>query len=152
MPGFVAMDAGDAELIVDYMLSESILFEDGGMLSMGAAGGAEFGWRNFMELLSVFTSPPMFRVLHGRSELGEVHRPSFEVRQGRTPILILAGRAWAVTHIDWDARIAYVKPTDDDGRSRWPGDGQPLGIALCHAMRHVLAGEPIPGFISQRAQ
>lgn len=152
MPGFASMDPADVERIVAYMLDEAILFEDGGVLSLGAEGEDQYGWRNFMELFSVFTSPPLFKVLHGRSEIGEVHRSSFEVKQNQVPILQLGGRDWVVKHIDWDARIAYVEPSESHGRSRWPGDGRALRIELCHAIRDVLSGEPVPAKLSERAQ
>lgn len=151
MPGFATMDPADIECILQHMLDETILFEDGGTLSLGEEGEDQYGWRNFMELFSVFTSPPMFRVLHGRNELGEVHRTSFEVKQNSVPIIVLAGRSWVVKHIDWDARIAYVEPNVGDGKSRWPGDGQPLRTALCHAIRDVLVGDPVPATLSARA-
>jgi ATP-dependent Lhr-like helicase len=151
MPGFAAMDNADIEAVLSHMLDETILFEDGGVLSLGAEGEDQYGWRNFMELFSVFTSPPLFRVLHGRNELGEVHRTSFEVKQDQVPIIVLAGRSWVVKHLDWDARIAYVEPNTGDGKSRWPGDGQPLRTALCHAIRDVLVGDPVPATLSARA-
>ncbi len=151
MPGFATMDNADTEAVLRHMLDEAILFEDGGVLSLGTEGEDQYGWRNFMELFSVFTSPPLFRVLHGRNELGEVHRTSFEVKQDHVPIIVLAGRSWIVKHIDWDARIAYVEPNTGDGKSRWPGDGQPLRTALCHAIRDVLVGDTIPATLSARA-
>jgi ATP-dependent Lhr-like helicase len=152
MPGFATMDEADIEQIVAYMLDEAILFEDGGVLSLGLVGEDQFGWRNFMELFSVFTSPPLFKIMHGRSEIGEVHRASFEVKQNQVPILQLGGRDWVVKHIDWDARIAYVEPSDSHGRSRWPGDARALRLELCHAIRDVLAGETVPAKLSQRAE
>lgn len=151
MPGFAAMEADDVKALVGHMLAEEILFEDGGVLSLGTEGEEHFGWRNFMELFSVFTSPPLFRVMHGRSELGQVHRSSFEVKQNRVPILLLAGRSWLLKQLDWDARIAYVEPSKEHGKSRWPGDGQPLRVELCHAIRDVLVGKEIPANLSERA-
>ena len=151
MPAFAVMDDDDVEQIIAYMLGEAILFEDGGVLSLGLVGEDQYGWHNFMELFSVFTSQPLFRVLHGKNEIGEVHRSSFEVKQKEVPILQLAGRDWVVKHIDWDARTAYVEPSATQGRSRWPGDGRALRIELCHAIRDVLAGDPVPAKLSQRA-
>lgn len=152
MPGFAPMDEAEVDQIIAYMLDEAILFEDGGVLSLGLVGEDQFGWRNFMELFSVFTSPPLFKVMYGRSEIGEVHRASFEVKQNQVPILQLGGRDWVVKHIDWDARIAYVEPSDSHGRSRWPGDARALRIELCHAIRDVLAGESVPAKLSKRAE
>jgi len=38
-------------------------------------GEAKYGRKNFMEILSVFTSPPLFHVTWGRKELGFVTSP-----------------------------------------------------------------------------
>jgi ATP-dependent Lhr-like helicase len=109
------------------------------------------GFRNFMELYSVFTTPPLFRVLHGRLELGEVHEASFQVPSGERPVLLLGGRSWAVTHLDWTRRIAYVEPADLKGKSRWLGAGRALGFAHGRAIRAVLAAGSCPGTQSRRA-
>ncbi|MGW0503286.1 hypothetical protein [Micromonospora sp. NPDC003241] len=42
------------------------------MLFVGPAAERRFGHRHFMEMLSVFTAPPQFTVLAGRTELGRV--------------------------------------------------------------------------------
>ena len=60
------------EEVVDWMLAEDILFEEEGLLWFGRKGEEEFGRKNFLELFSVFTSPPLFVVRHGRQELGFV--------------------------------------------------------------------------------
>ena len=48
--------------------------------------------------------------------------------------LLLGGRAWRVTHLDWARRIAHVEATDEVGHSRWRGTGPTLGFRLCQTM------------------
>jgi len=105
-----------------------------------------------MELLSSFTAPPLFRVLHGQREVGLLDQMSFLVRDEQKPVVLLAGRGWQVTHLDWNARVAYVVPTDLKGRSRWLGSSPPLSFALCRAMRDVLAADDAPPAWSRRAR
>ena len=105
--------------IIEFMLSRGMLYDEGGLLSIGVEGERAFGRRHFMELMSVFTSEPLFSVRHGRTELGLVHPLSFQVRRGGPVVLLLAGRGWEVSHVDWNHRIAYVKATTEKGRSRW---------------------------------
>jgi ATP-dependent Lhr-like helicase len=154
VPAFDAMAPETLERILDHMLSESLLFEDGGVLGIGNEGEKSFGHKNFLELFSVFTTPPLFRVLHGRTELGEVDAASFQVRAEGRPVLILAGRNWQVTHIDWRQHVAYVEPEaiDEKGRSRWPGSGGALHFDLCRAIRRVLTGTDPKAEISSRAR
>jgi ATP-dependent Lhr-like helicase len=66
-------------------------------------------------------------------------------------VLLLAGRAWRVTHLDWRRRRAFVGPVDDEGRWRWRGHGQFLAFELCRAIRHLLAGDTLAPEWSRRA-
>ncbi|MEO5350776.1 MAG: DEAD/DEAH box helicase [Magnetococcus sp. YQC-3] len=138
MPGFSKMEAKDQNAIVRHMLAEGILFEENGLLMMGDGGEATFGRRHFMELMSVFLSPPMFTILHGRKEIGLVHQHSFQTNHKGPAILALAGQSWRVTHIDWSRHIAHVEPSREKGNSRWVGGGQPMHFELCQAVAKVL--------------
>lgn len=152
MPGFAALEPADIAGVIEFMLAHEILWDEQGLLAIGRGGEEAYGRRHFMELFSVFTSPPLFTVLHGRDELGQVHQSSFVVASGQEPVLLLAGRSWLVTHVDWAARVAHVQSTDLKGRSRWLGTGQPLHFALCQAIRAVLASDGAPLGASQRAR
>ena len=152
MPAFRAMALEHLNDIIEFMLARGILVEDGGMLSIGVEGERSFGRRHFMELMSVFTSDPLFSVRHGRTELGLVHPLSFQVRRDGPVVLLLAGRSWEVSHIVWDHRVAYVKASTERGRSRWIGPGVPLSFDLCRAIRQVLVEGSLRIDISKRAR
>lgn len=145
-------EAGTAEAIVAHMLQKQMLEVDGGMLLVGQVAEETFGRRHFMELLSVFTTPPLIEVRHGREHLGSVHESSFITRENKQPVLLLAGRSWALEEVDWRRRLAYVVPAPDPGDSRWLGSGQALSFALCRAMRDVVAGDEGPIDLSERAR
>ncbi|MBI4240864.1 MAG: DEAD/DEAH box helicase [Candidatus Rokubacteria bacterium] len=151
MPAFAAMSKADVDAVLTHMVSQGLLFDDNGILSVGPEGERSFGYRHFREIFSVFTSPPLFTVLHGRMEIGQVHEASFQLRLDEQPILLLGGRSWLVTHLDWGHRIAYVEPTELRGRSRWIGSGGVLGFEHCRAIRRVLATGLCPGNLYQRA-
>ena len=151
VPAFAAMPSDQIETLVDHLIRTGTLFEDAGILSFGPEGEAEYGRKNFLEILSVFTSPPLFRVISGQKELGNVHESTFYQKQEGPAILVLAGRNWKTNHLDWNRRIAYVEPTDEKGRSRWIGEGQFLSFRVCQAIRRVLAAETTEPYWSQRA-
>ena len=151
VPAFAAMRSEQIESLVDHLIRTGTLFDDAGILSFGPEGEAEYGRKNFLEILSVFTSPPLFRVISGQKELGNVHESTFYKKQEGPVILVLAGRNWKTNHLDWKRRIAYVEPTDEKGRSRWLGEGQFLGFRVCQAIRRVLAAETTEPYWSQRA-
>jgi len=152
MPGFAAMDAGDVQRVIAWMVEQKILFDDNGILGIGERGEAEYGWRHYMEMMSVFLTPPLVQVLHGRRELGLVDRLSFTPQgKGRPIVLSLGGRAWLVRSVDWARGIAYVEPAADAGRSRWKGGGPGLGFTMCRRIRHLLAADIERDWWSQRA-
>ena len=152
MPAFRAMAQEHLDDVIGFMVARGMLYDDGGMLSMGVEGERAFGRRHFMELVSVFTGEPLFSVRHGRTELGLVHPLSFLVRRDGPVVLLLAGRSWEVTHVDRDRRIAYVKATTEKGRSRWIGPGIPLGFDLCRAIRRILDEGNLEVRLSRRAR
>jgi ATP-dependent Lhr-like helicase len=146
------VDAGELAAIVDFMLGEGILFEDGGLLGLGERGRALYGAKNYLELFSVFLATPLFTVLHGRAELGQVHELSFRGGAGGPVHLSLGGRSWRVRHVDWGARRAFVEPAELPGRSRWLGSGMPMGFELAEAIRAVLLDGVELRFLSRRAR
>ena len=143
--------------ITDHLVDARFLVDDSGILGVGNEAEAALGHQHFMELLSVFTSPPVFSVRHGRVEIGLVPDETLMTRPAgrafrRTPVLVLAGRSWAVVHVDWGRRIVQVEPTDAPGVARWSGNAQPLGTAVARGIREILLGSDPPGVtLSQRA-
>lgn len=140
------------ERVVEWMLQQQILWDDQGILALGREGEKTYGRRHFMALFSVFTSPPLFAVLHGRRELGFVDAMTFLGKSEGPRVLLLGGAAWRVNHIDWQRRVAYVEATDVQGRSRWKGERPGLGFQLCQAMQHLLATDDHRKTWSQRAR
>ncbi len=120
------------------MIDNEILSDDAGLLWMGTKGEQTFGRQNFMDLFSVFMTPPIFRVLHGRQEIGQVDESALLVKQDGVRVLSLGGNAWKVNHIDWQRKIAFVEPTDALGKTRWPGSGLGLSYKICKTMQSIL--------------
>ena len=144
VPAFRALDRDLVERIIAGMLDRQVIWDEAGVLWLGREGQDAYGRKHFLDLISVFTAPPLFTVLHGRQELGFVDESTFLTqREDGPPVLLLAGRAWRVTHLDWRRRRAFVEPAEDQdqGRSRWRGGGQFLGRELCRSIRRVLAGD-----------
>lgn len=153
VPAFGAMDRGAVEQLVDGMLGREILWDESGLLWLGREGQDSYGRKNFLDLISVFTAPPLFTVKQGGRELGFVDESTFLVRRDDGPlVLLLAGRAWRVVYLDWKRRLAHVEPTEDEGRSRWRGQGQFLSRALCGAIHRALASDEVSARWSRRAQ
>lgn len=152
VPAFSRMPMKEIDRLVQWMLQRQILWDDQGILWLGRGGEETYGRRNFLELFSVFISPPLFSVRHGRQELGFVDEMTFLGKSDGPRVLLLGGRAWRVHHIDWRRRVAYVEATDTQGRSRWKGEGPGLGLRLCQSIQHLLAGSDDREIWSRRAR
>lgn len=152
MPGFADVAQADRAGVVGYMLGAGILHSDEGLIGIGKAGERAFGEKNFMELFSVFTTPPMVKVFLGKQELGEVHQLTFAVRDNGPALLTLGGRSWQTTYVDWPRKKAFVEPSEARGKSQWVSDAQPLRYELCRAIADVLVSEVVPDGLSLRAQ
>lgn len=152
VPGFAQLAPGRFQEIVRGMLHEEILWSEQGILGLGRKGDENYGRRNFLELFSVFVSPPLFTIQHGRRELGSVDVMTFLDKKEGPRILLLGGRAWLVNHVDWQRRIAYVEPAEAQGRSRWKGQGQGLSQAMSQAIRRIIISEDLQDSWSQRAR
>lgn len=142
--------------IFDHLVTEGYLIDGGGgMLSIGVTAEAELGQRHFMDLLTVFTAPPLFSVVHGRVEVGSVPTEVLLIKQpdGGPKVLLLGGRSWEVVGVDWKRRVINVQPSDRRGVARWMGGGAALGGELAIGVRDVLAGvDPQGVTISRRAE
>jgi ATP-dependent Lhr-like helicase len=143
--------------ITGHLVASGFLVDDGGILGVGGEAEVVLGRRHFMELLSAFTAPPVFSVRHGRAEIGLVPDETLMARPsghaaGGAAVLVLAGRSWAILHIDWGRRVVQVEPTDAPGVARWSGSAQPLDATITRGVREVLLGsDPAGVTLSHRA-
>ena len=135
-----------------WMVEKDILSNDEGLLWLGAQGESTFGRKNFMELFSVFTSPPIFHVLHGRSEIGQVDESALLIKQDGPRLLSLGGRSWEVQHVDWQRKHAYVQPSELLTRTKWPGAGIGLSFRICQMMREILCSTKVSERWSERCK
>ncbi|MFB7912849.1 DEAD/DEAH box helicase [Streptomyces sp. NPDC056061] len=143
-----------AEPLVRHLITEGYLNRDGGMMFIGPEAEQRFGYRHFMDLTAVFTAAPEFTVLSGRNEIGMTDPALLTEKITGPRRLLLAGRSWQVTYIDWSRRRCFVEPVDGGGKARWGGAGlsRTGSHALTRAAREVLLGEMPPIAFTRRAE
>ncbi|MGW3644634.1 DEAD/DEAH box helicase [Streptomyces sp. NPDC000878] len=143
-----------AEPIVRHLINEGYLDQDGGMLFIGPEAEQRFGYRHFMDLTAVFTAAPEFTVLSGRTEIGTTDPVLLTGEVVGPRRLLLAGRNWQVTYIDWSRRRCFVEPVEGGGRARWGGVGfaRSASYELTRAAREVLLGTTPPVRCTRRAE
>lgn len=139
--------------ILRYLVEAGYLETDGGMLFIGPEAELRFGRRHFLAMTAVFTAAPQFTVLVGRTEVGRVD-PSLLTEEIEGPRrLLLGGRSWQVTYIDWTRRRCFVEPVEGGGKARWTSHGiSGLSYAVSQAMREVLLGTDPPVTLTSRAR
>jgi ATP-dependent Lhr-like helicase len=139
--------------ILRHLTDAGYLDSDGGLLFVGPEAERRFGKRHFIELTASFTAPPQFTVLSGRTEIGRTD-PSVLTEERPGPRkLLLGGRSWQVTYIDWLRKRVFVEPADSGGVAKWMNGGiAGLSYALTRAMREVLLGEDPPVSLTRRAE
>jgi ATP-dependent Lhr-like helicase len=143
-----------AEPIMRYLVEEGFLDRDGELLFIGPEAEKRFGYRHFMDLTAVFTTAPEFTVLSGRTEIGTTD-PALLTDEVIGPRrLLLAGRSWQVTYIDWSRRRCFVEPVEGGGRARWGGIGltRTASYELTRSVREVLLGATPPVRVTRRAE
>jgi ATP-dependent Lhr-like helicase len=138
--------------IVEHLVEHGYLDRDDGMLFVGPQAERRFGHRHFMNLTAVFTAAPEFTVLSGRTEIGKTD-PALLTEEIQGPrLLLLGGRSWRVTYVDWTRHRCFVEPAGGGGKARWNGTGiGGTSFALTRAMRAVLLGEDPPVALTRRA-
>lgn len=137
--------AACADEVTDHLVDEGYLVDDGGLLGVGPKAESDLGRRHFLELMAVFTSPPLFTILEGRREIGQISATAVQVTAGGSlrPFL-LAGRTWQVLQVDWRSRIVHAEAVIGHGVARWEGSGAVLDVGIARAVRSVLSGADPP--------
>jgi ATP-dependent helicase Lhr and Lhr-like helicase len=126
--------------ILEYLVAEGYFEADGPYLHIGPEAERRFGRRYFSDLTAVFTAPPEFLVLAGRVEVGTIGTDMLTDEVDGPRVLLLGGRSWKVTHVDWDRRRCLVEAVDEGGRAKWSGSGGGISYEITRGMREVLLG------------
>jgi ATP-dependent helicase Lhr and Lhr-like helicase len=150
--GLAPFDAG-AEPIVRHLIDAGFIDVDGELMFIGPAAEQHYGRRHFMDMTAVFTAPPQFTVVAGRKEIGRTD-PALLIDKVAGPrLLLLAGRTWRVTWIDWKRQRCFVEEADSGGRARWHTPGaRGAGFAVTQAAREVLLGSDPVATLTARAR
>ena len=141
-----------AEPILRHLVDHGFLDVDGDLLFIGPSAEQRFGHRHFSGMTAVFTAPPQFTVLSGREEIGRTDPMLLTEKVDGPRLLLLAGRSWKVTWIDWKRRRCFVEPAERGGKARWMVPGiSGASYALTRAARDVLLGADPPVALTERA-
>lgn len=149
--GLHPFDRG-ARPVLEHLLDEGFVDRDGELMGIGPAAEQRYGRRHFMGMTAVFTAPPQFRVFEGRREIGLLDPSLLTDRVQGPRLILLAGRSWKVSWIDWARQRCFVEADDRGGRARWSTGGSGgASLAMSRSVREVLLGEDPPVRMTVRA-
>ncbi|PKZ67584.1 ATP-dependent helicase [Gordonia terrae] len=130
-----------ADEIMNFLASEGYFERDGDFLHIGPEAERRFGRRYFSDLTAVFSAPPEFTVLAGRNDVGTIGTDLLVEEVQGPRVLLLGGRSWTVTHVDWNRHRCFVEPVEAGGRAKWSGVGGTVSFEITRGMRSVLLGD-----------
>lgn len=151
LPAFSEIPKSELAAILHHLVSSGYIHEDQNMWMIGPQAESELGRRHFSELVSVFTSPPLFLVWNGRQHVGNVEETALHHGPDQPTVISLGGRAWRVTQIDWRKRSLEVMPEPGAARTRWIGTARAMHYELCQMIYTVLLEDVAYDFLSRRA-
>lgn len=123
VPDFGAINRNEYDRLIDWMLHDQTLRLASGRLVLGPKAEREFGRKNFMELFAVFSSPTAYTVQLTASgqPLGSLEQAFVDRLSDGESTFLLAGRPWAVDHIQHDDRRVLVQPAARAHEPTWGG-------------------------------
>jgi len=148
---FPELPPADIEALVEYMVAQQFLERTEGVLRVGPETERRYSRGHYRELLASFSGSQLLTGRHGTSEVGYID-PTILTGERDERLLLLAGRSWRVTDVDWSKRIVWLEPAAGGGKARWIGGSRSLSRDVCQGIRSVLANGASPAItLSRRA-
>lgn len=149
---FPELPETDLTAVVEYLIQSQFLHNADGVLMVGPETERRYAHGHYRDLLASFSGSMLLLARHGSNEVGYID-PAVLAGEHDHRLLLLAGRSWRVTSIEWPKRIVWLEPAREGGLARWMGSPRSLGPDICWAIRTVIAtGAPEIVTLSQRAK
>ncbi len=143
VPDFSGIPREEFDKVLQHLVKEQLLWESGGLLSLGERAERMYGRKNFAELYAVFSSPVLYAVQasSGR-DIGSLEQGFVDRLVPGMTAFLLSGRAWVAEHVIHADRVVKVREAPRGQKPTWGGFiPQMLGFELCQRVRQVLASE-----------
>jgi ATP-dependent Lhr-like helicase len=149
---FPELHIADIEVLVEHLVGQQFLDRTEGVARVGPQTERRYARGHYRDLLASFSGSQLLTGRHGAAEVGYID-PSVLTGERDERLLLLAGRSWRVTDVDWPKRIVWLEPAAGGGKARWLGGARSLGRDVCQGIHTVLANGASPSIaLSRRAQ
>ena len=138
---FARITRVEIDVVLDTLIEQDMLAVVDACLVFGDVGERLFGFRNFMELASVFTGTESVTVRAGTRDVGTLDRWFIDEMLARDrSSFLLNGRAWRVDRWPGADSVLDVSPTTTADAPLFLGGGVVLSYEVMQAVREVLGG------------
>lgn len=149
---FPELQIAEIEMLVEHLVEKGFLDRTEGVVRVGPQTEQSFARGHYRDLLASFSGSPLLTGRHGAAEVGYID-PTVLTGEQPERLLLLAGRSWRVTAVEWSKRTVWLEPAAEGGKARWMGGARSLGSEVCQGIRSVLASGASPAItLSRRAQ
>lgn len=138
--------------IVSHMVDAGYLMETDGVLQIGPATEKQFGRAHYKDLLASFSGTQLLLGRFGSMEVGYID-PTMLTGEKQDRLILLAGKSWRITDVDWKRQTVWLEPAKEGGKARWTGSGRTLSREIAQGILHALRqGTGEHTVISKRAR
>ena len=149
---FPELDRSQVDQLVEHMVKIAYLDRSDAVVRVGPRMEREFGRGHYRDLLASFSGSMLLTGKHGSAEVGYID-PTVLTGEQENRLILLAGRSWRVTGIEWSRKTVWLEPAKEGGKARWMGGARSLSREVCQGIRAVLAeGASSSVTLSQRAK
>lgn len=148
---FPELQMNDLEALVEHLVEKQFLCRTEGVVGLGPETEKNYARGHYRELMASFSGSQLLTGRHGSAEVGYIDPTALSGERDER-LLLLAGRSWRVTDIDWTKRIVWLEPASGGGKARWMGGARSLGRDVCQGIRSVIMNGISPAItLSKRA-
>lgn len=140
--------------LIENMAQLGFLMETDGVLQIGPATEKQYGRAHYKDLLASFSGAQLLLGRFGSVEVGFID-PMMLAGDKEDRLILLAGKSWRITDVDWKRQTVWLEPAKEGGKARWTGSGRTLSREIAQGIFRALhedEGAGIHAVISKRAR
>jgi ATP-dependent helicase Lhr and Lhr-like helicase len=149
---FPELEHSRIDQLVEHLVKLEFLDRSDAIIRVGPRTEKQFGRGHYRDLLASFSGSMLLTGKHGNTEVGYID-PTVLTGEQENRLILLGGRSWRVTAIEWPKKTVWLEPAKEGGKARWMGSARSLSREICQGIRSVLSEGPPPSItLSQRAR
>lgn len=138
--------------VIGHMVDSGYLMDTDGVLQIGPTTEKQFGRAHYKDLLASFSGAQLLLGRFGSVEVGYID-PTVLTGKKEDRLILLAGKSWRITEVDWKRQTVWLEPTKEGGKARWTGSGRTLSREIAQGiLRALRQGTGEHTVISKRAR